>query len=329
MKPQNIFLQLTMLFFVMALTSCAQPAEDVQPSFTATPAPQPSVTSPTPVVTDTPITLPTSTIVPTLPADDADRRLLNLLANNNNCRLPCLWGITPGKSTHDDADMVLLPLSAISDFTSLNTSPGDISPIYIDGSDLLYTRMAFLFPENGIINHIVFQTRIMKKVITPNGEPGLLEIFEITPLSKNLEFYMLPNILSQLGIPTSVVVSISATPANIDVYGGFDIVLLYPDQGVFVHYTTQRKLFGEVAQGCFNNSSVELELFPAGDRELFSEGLDTTVWANMWPEPVDTPRWKTIETATSMSVEEFYEAFQKPTNKCLETPMSLWPTQEP
>jgi len=49
----------------------------------------------------------------------------------------------------------------------------------------------------------------------------------------------------------------------------------------------------------------------------------------MWPVPVDSPYWKPIEEATNMSLEEFYQAFREPTDKCIETSAKLWPTPEP
>ena len=36
--------------------------------------------------------------------------------------------------------------------------------------------------------------------------------------------------------------------------------------------------------------------------------------------------FEALEEATSMSVEQFYEIFRNPTDKCIETPTNLWPT---
>ncbi len=60
------------------------------------PTPTPTLT---PVPTQTPAPSETPTVIPTLSVEDARLRLLDLLAGNGHCRLPCLWGITPGEST--------------------------------------------------------------------------------------------------------------------------------------------------------------------------------------------------------------------------------------
>jgi hypothetical protein len=57
---------------------------------------------------------PTWTPVPTLPYDIAQTVLTELYANNGGCELPCWWGITPQKTTWQQANNVLSPLGRIS-----------------------------------------------------------------------------------------------------------------------------------------------------------------------------------------------------------------------
>lgn len=52
--------------------------------------------------------LPTE--IPTLPFNEAREQSTELLQNNNNCKLPCWWGITPGQTTWQDAFLILAPL---------------------------------------------------------------------------------------------------------------------------------------------------------------------------------------------------------------------------
>jgi hypothetical protein len=35
-------------------------------------------------------------MIPTLSADEARMVMLDWLQNNGGCRLPCIWGLTPG-----------------------------------------------------------------------------------------------------------------------------------------------------------------------------------------------------------------------------------------
>ncbi len=71
------------------------------PSFT----PSPSLTS-TLLPTSTPMP-PTWTPLPTLPPDEANAMVLKLLKDNGGCKLPCWWGITPGKTMWHEAQQFL------------------------------------------------------------------------------------------------------------------------------------------------------------------------------------------------------------------------------
>jgi len=82
--------------------------------------------------------------------------------------------------------------------------------------------------------------------------------------------------------------------------------------------------FAAFCHGC----ELELELSPTGDPDSFVKNLAQTKWANLWPLPADNPNWKPIEKATSMTLEQFYETFRKPTNKRIETPAKLLPIPE-
>ena len=64
-------------------------------------------------------TSPTWTNVPTLSVNDSQIKLLALLSNNGACRLPCLWGITPGISKYQEAkDILIIRLKKLIKLTS-------------------------------------------------------------------------------------------------------------------------------------------------------------------------------------------------------------------
>src|SRR5688572_13990138 len=44
---------------------------------------------------------------PTMTTDEAKRLVRDLLENNAGCKLPCWWGITPGKTTWSEARQIL------------------------------------------------------------------------------------------------------------------------------------------------------------------------------------------------------------------------------
>jgi hypothetical protein len=82
-------------------------------------------------------------------------------------------------------------------------------------------------------------------------------------------------------------------------------------------------LVGKNVRGCMANAHVELELYPSGKRDSFAEYLAPTKWVGMWPVP-NNLYWKPIENATTMTLDQFYETFRQPTEKCIETPANLW-----
>jgi hypothetical protein len=55
----------------------------------------------------------TSTLFPTLPAEEMDETIQALIATNGGCFLPCWWGITPGVTSWDDANHFLLQFNPV------------------------------------------------------------------------------------------------------------------------------------------------------------------------------------------------------------------------
>jgi len=273
----------------------------------------------------------TSTIVPTLPAEGAWTKLLELLANNGGCRLPCLWGITPGKSTYKEAQAILTPLRSISDPLTTRFGPdgGAIFPVYIEEDLELNVAVGFNIDSNSdnqVISRIGFRAREEKKTIASNGEPTFAEIFDSASFGERVQPYMLSQVLSEQGIPAAVLIQTFNALASMgnSIGGGFDILLLYPEQGLLVHYTTQMEVIGEKVRGCLTNAHVDLELYPAGHGDSFAQFLSQTRWAEIWPLPAK-PYWAPVEKATSMSLEQFYETFRQSMDQCIETPTKFWP----
>ncbi len=305
MKRKKLFLVYScILLTCLILISCTAPIPMAETPFVVTPSQV--LTTATPGIASVQVTLASSTVVPTLPVNQANSRLLELLANNGNCQLPCIWGITPGESTFGDAQDILIPLSSISTFTALSTSPGDISPTYVEGDNRVSARIAFPFSATGVIRHVVFQMGIT----SASDE-----------FSKQIEYYMLPNILTEYGNPTTVMLSTMAKLPSSGVPGGFKLLLLYPEKGILVNYTMQMQITAENVMGCPSNAHhVELGLYPSGQADSFFDLLEPSGW----PQIIQKT-YKPIDEATSMSQEDFYRTFSQHTDKCILTPANLWP----
>lgn len=326
MRPIPYFYLL--LVFVFVLSGCESNKSAITPVPTETQPPLPNLTersvtpapSFTPLPTDTPTLTSASTMIPTLPEEEARIKLLELLSDNGGCRLPCLWAVTLGKSTYQEAQDTLAPLASISGLTGFIREGGTVSPVYVEGELEIYTAVGFLAnPDNNIVYHISFNAEAHR----PVEQGGYENVFDSEFFGDKVSTYMLPHVLSEQGPPSSVSIATLGGPLTRGGTGGFDILLLYPNHGILVNYTTQMHLVGANVRGCPSNAHVEVKLYPPGHGDSFFELLEQIDWSvkNNWYKP--------LEEVTSMSVGEFYEAFRKPTDKCIETPANLWPIPEP
>lgn len=320
MRLHKIIL-LSGLLFVMLAIGCAQTTRNVETSQPTTIATLVRTITTRPTLALTPSIVPADTLtaIPILPEKEARVQLLALLADNGGCRLPCLLGITPGKTTYTEARAILLSFSGISISMKVSddTSPDSVWLTYDEGDSRTFIQLSYLYASDGVINHIAFNAAEYEEFA---GNRSL--VFDSKNFGKRLSPYMLPGILSEFGKPASVVIHTSGK--QITGSGGFEILLFYPDQGIFVHYITQMETVGANARGCPANAEVELELYPSDDADAFDNALSQTEWAFAWPELAENPSWKPIDKATSMSLEQFYETFRQPTDKCIETPLKGW-----
>jgi hypothetical protein len=318
MKVNKVVPLIGLVLVVVLITSCTQPISTIEnpnlsPTFVLGGA--------TLVPTSTPTISPTPTVFPTLSAEEARIRLLALLANNGNCHLPCLWGLTPGKSSSRDAQAILVPISTLSGFTSFKPGIGSISPEYTDDNINIYSKLGFLAePDNYIISRISFRVEAHKKIL----DGGYEKVFGSTLFGERVKIYQIPSILSEQGVPDSVLIGTLAGHFRDGGSWGFHILLLYPKRGLLVDYTTQMQLVDENILGCPSNAHVEFEIYPSGEEDLFFKHLEST----NWPQNIKS-NYKSLEDVTSMTRNDFYETFRQPTDKCIETPANLWPTPEP
>ncbi len=323
MNPKKITFSMILLLALVVVSGCGRSVPN--PGTLPSPTPTPLASTSTLAYTTTPNPTDTPTSIPTLTTKQAGSQLLELLGRNGGCHLPCLWGITPGKSVYQEAFTVLTPLGSISKLTDLFPSPGAINPRYDEGDMSLVTNLDFAYSNDGIVNSIYFQAREFERG-NPDDASALKIIFDSPIFGERLRPYMLPNILTEHGIPKTVLILTDGGPELGKNIPGFYILLFYPDQGILVKYTTSRQVVDGKVLGCLANAQVELDLYPAGDADLFSEHISQSRWSSLWPElPADSPGWKTIEEATSMTLEQFYEAFKEPSDRCIEAPVDLWP----
>ena len=124
--------------------------------------------APTETFTITPT--PTFAPVPRQPINtpvekDKDKIALELLETNNDCELPCWWGIIPNKTRWTDAEVFLKLFSKISERHSPKWDVYEVySPLPVEYSDVYAVRAVFAAQE-GIVREIEVGI-LMKRLIT-------------------------------------------------------------------------------------------------------------------------------------------------------------------
>ncbi|HZU87125.1 MAG TPA: hypothetical protein VFF78_06555, partial [Anaerolineaceae bacterium] len=258
--------------------------------------------------------------IPTLAVEDARARLTDLLANNGVCQLPCLWGITPGTTTNQEAATILAPLSSLSNFAVFDF---DIGTIYIEYKikDDLRMLIDVVFESNqDDVYHVHFQGRASKELGAGNGWD---DDFDSTDFGERLDFYMLHQVLTTYGRPSSVLLfTYGEFPSPRYGQGHFKLILIYPKQGIMIQYTTEMRVVGDNVEGCLANAHIMMDLFPPENPGAFDEYVASTELPSLMAY------YKPLEEVTSLSIDDFYELFRQPTDECLVTPANLWPTPE-
>lgn len=271
------------------------------PTLAKTAALTPIVTSThtaTPTATATATNTPTLTPTPvsTLPPVAALAVVEDLLTYNAYCRLPCWWGATPGQTTWQEIEGLLISLSAqIVDWDD------DVQIVYIPhvpegltgsslGMQIFYKR------AQSIIQHI-------------------------TVTGANMPTYYLQPILATHGPPDEVWVrAMPYTPTG-EVM--FRIALLYLEQGFSAHILTRMTSLtdGQVV-GCFSAEAwqgTSLFLWTPGKYTSFP----TIVKEGRFGQEASS--YLPLEEATGMDVATFYNNYKETEGEnCLSTPADIW-----
>jgi len=256
-------------------------------------------------VTSTPVVVPTMTFVPTLPAAEAEKKVIELLSNNGNCRLPCFWGFTPGKTNFGTIFSFFALFHPFGGGTQLNIIKGDVT---------LATTI-ILGSSNPTSSKILRRLDVMLDAY--RGQRDANEFVHTSPFyAQYFRYYTLPYLLSTYGPPENVYISPQTDISPYEYY----LVLDYTKSGwvAYLHMPLLHTVSGDVLMGCPADAFTNLILWSPDDAESASQ----YGYANGPPEASSMP----IEKATSLTLDQFYQQYKDPTNtKCLETPTNTQP----
>lgn len=252
---------------------------------------------PTPTETATP--KPTATLIPlpTLSPDEAMAEVQRLYETNNDCLLPCWWGITPGITNWNSAKYFLTPI-AVQISERLSQNP--------DYNGFIFAQL--YLATGGASHHYVIYNDL---VVQMEG------YIEMTPL-----------------FDPTIILATYGPPSEVIVVRGDNLFFFYPEQGFLLQYelvdidgvpNENKEVINGVLHSCFVEPTTYLVVWSPAETFTLSERLSQTSHFRTDPTP-GLP----LEEVTGMTIETFYQTFQNTTPPlCLEIPLEtlerLWP----
>lgn len=233
------------------------------------------------------------TLVPTLPPVAVEAKVFELLGNNGGCRLPCFWGFIPNQN--DEEFLTFL----------METGNEDGSIDIAHDVVFLEIQIALAGDSNAIYTQAY-----------RNSPNGFEKDYDSSYYSEHFQYYSLSNLLSIYGPPEQVYIVLDAGIAEMGL--GVDLYLLsieYPSKGWMAVFEMPLQRNENTFFGCPSEAFVNLRIWapeskPQGSFIGGFGGDDTTYLF-------------TVEEATSMTLEEFYNQFKDSPTLCLETPADI------
>lgn len=239
-----------------------------------------NISAETPIYALTPTFVPTLTPRPTLSSQDAQVAVLKLISNNGGCNLPCWWGLTPGKTTWQEARNFLEILS----------------PQIISLRDNVYGLTYKNLPKD-ISGGVIGAT-----ISTSNDV--------IQTISTDI-YYPLAEIMQKNGKPTEIWIFADKETINPEI--PFTLALFYADQGILAIYqgTSLREESPEICPNRIGGDQVSWFLWNPSLAFSFADaGRNALLFQNT---PSERP-FLQINDVTNMDISMFYDKYIHPEN---------------
>ncbi len=259
--------------------SYTQATNELSETSTVTPDETMGATTLEPVVISTP--LPT----PTLTSEQKTLLLTELMASNSTCELPCWWGITPGEDTINVVPEIVLPTGLV---------------VRDDGQRVL----------GGIQYSIDVRFNIHDKLI------NYIQVYALNQYGlpeNDWTQYYLSSVLNHYGKPSRIQVFAPWRPDPGPL--SYDLLLFYDDLGFVIEYIgLAEEIDIETGRACphLTPSSINLVLYQPerfSPEEILKIAMPPQELQPIAPADV-LYDWTSLETATELNVEEFYQEFK-------------------
>ena len=259
-----------------------------------------------------------------LSLDAEDALLVDMLATNGGCELPCWWGITPGVTPWEDVQQQFLSYGK-----SISSWSWDVDK-WGTGHKVGFLGRHESYPFDYVVEHIIYEQEGIVSLIGAQGHvPGWpADEWTLSPrFVQDWERYTLDQVLARFGKPTQVLLHYWSDHESF-----FGVGVLYEDRGILVEYMG-------LAQG--EKEEDEYHFDPVVICPTRSQLTDINIWLKS-PEAElsltdvfldsgggylgllpyqNTP---SLEDATGMTLDTFYTTFLDPnTDACMEAQWDL------
>jgi hypothetical protein len=247
-----------------------------------------------------------------LSPEEEDAAIARMLAGDGGCELPCWWGLTPGVTGWEEARQ---------QFLDHGKALGSMSPYSIAVDEGRFYRADFFhhharYPFAYRLNHMLYQQDGIVHVVGVIGSS-----YEDSPLrlfTEDWQHYNLQEVLARYGRPTQVVLRYWSIEG-----GDYTVGLLYEERGLMFEYGGEIPITGEVSdivepiEVCLGRERVRR--IGVWARSAQAQPSLYTIFDRV-NHPVDPP---TLEEATGMTVDTFYNTYLQDSDVCLEADPAL------
>lgn len=278
----------------------------VTPSITNTPLRLTATLSPTKVTglpTRTPAAAPT--LLAPLSGDEARAFVIHMQETNGGCELPCWWGITPGKTTGQDAKQILSPLRKFGENYMLGT-------IYMNYLELdAYANLGF----DVQVETRTSENRPVDKIYV---ESFATVIDDSVRYDESWRRYFVNELFTRLGQPSEVWLGFGPYGLKESKPYFYELMVFYEDLGVTVEYA------GPAVKGNPNRACPTL-----GQLELLRLNIQNPSDPKMVRPPGPGEPFtelRPISEVTDLTPEELYNSIKDSKGQtCLASPAKFWP----
>ncbi|MFL7792921.1 MAG: hypothetical protein AB8I69_12330 [Anaerolineae bacterium] len=253
-----------------------------------------------------------------------DALLVDMLANNGGCELPCWWGITPGVTAWEDAQQQFLSYGkSISSWSWTADTWGTGHKVGLLGRHESY-------PFDYVVEHIIYEQDGIVSLIGAQGHvPGWpADEWSLSPrFVQDWDRYTLDQVLARFGKPSQVLLHYWFDHESL-----FSVGVFYEDRGILIEYMG-------LAQG--EREAGEYHFDPVVICPTRSQLTDIHIWlksSEMEPSLIDVfvdggggylgllpfQNTPSLEDATGMSLDTFYTTYLDPNaDVCMEAQWDL------